>query len=241
MNRNLLILFCLLLTLRSTGQDDDIQRPDDIRANRVRTRTTLLGGGSRSTIVSSFDRAGRLTRWVLTDNETGKNPQVTIVYRYDSSGKAVAATSISTTDTLHSAYEYGSDQQLRRKITRFPNGTLQELSEFTYNPKFELVSRYWDNGEVYRQDSSFYDAQGRVARYSGVDESDTLVRNWNYLLEHETDASGRLLRQVTRSEGKIILVEDFGYDARGLLLFKESTHSMMGGFKSREQYTYTFY
>ncbi|RYY99331.1 MAG: hypothetical protein EOO11_05305 [Chitinophagaceae bacterium] len=243
MMKPMILIWILMLPVLAAAQEVNELRPVSvIKENGVKTRAIGPAGGSKARAVCSFDREGKLTLWMLTDNETGKRPQARITYRYDDKGHPASALEVDGRDSLHTVYEYNAAGRLTRKVVRLPDSTIAEMMEYAYDPYIEVASTFWGDEEVYRKDTSVYDASGHSVRFSGTDLRDsTSTRTWSYAFEKELDAAGRLRRKRTRSEGKVISVEEFVYDKRGLLLSKETTHSMMGGFKTKELYTYTFY
>lgn len=238
------LFICLLLSFISYSQRmDKYQDESTIKKHKIKSRTIQFDGGTKSAVVCNFDKDGRLIQWVLTDNETGKIPQATITYNYNPMGKPLSAKETFGQDSVIIQYEYAANGKPVRKISKYSNGSLKEKTEYSYSPYTEATSLYWGNDEVYRKHTSEHDEKGNTIKFSGYDLSDTsaATRNWLYRIENEYDSDGKLLKSTRKSKEKLISIEEYAYNKRGLLISITTSHSIVGGFKSEEKFRYTFY
>jgi hypothetical protein len=241
MKVGLLCISVLFSFFSFSQQLDKYQNETIVKRHRIKSRTIQFEGGTKSAIICDFDQDGRLMKWILTDNETGEIPQATIRYKYNSKAKPFSAIETFDQDSVTQYFEYAADGKLAKKISKFSKGNLKGQTAYLYSPYTEVTSLYWGDDEVYRKETSVYDEKGYSIKFSGFDLSDSTSQTWNYTFENEFDGSGNLVKKTTTSEGKEISIEEYNYDKAGLLRWITTIHTLVGGFKSKDKFSYTFY
>lgn len=253
MKREIPIIFSFLLCYSLIyGQNTDTVQPDSLyHKYNIRFRSSYYeGSSSKSKEIFVFDRSGRYAGFILTDNETGKVPQLTMTFQYNNTGVLSAENDTSFRGKKYAIKKaelfYGPSGELVKKIMK-NNGNL--ISEISYTPsenkETEILYR---NGKVYREQTSYYDKQHKKIRFTGTEPIDKDAKpkvielngkkytftpkvedqNWDYIFENNYDKVGNLITQKRFVGGKLQDETDFVYDDNGLLKEqKESNHSQV--------------
>ena len=253
MKKKILIFFSFLLSHSLIyGQNTDTVQPDSLyRKYNVRFRSSYYEGSrSKSREIFVFDRSGRYAGFILTDNETGKVPQLTMTFQYNNTGILSAENDTSFMGSQYAVKKaelfYGPGGELIKKIIKNNRNVVSEIS-YTPSENKETEILY-NKGSIYRKQTSYYDKQHKKIRFTGTEPIDkdakpkvielngkkytftpkTEDQNWDYIFENTYDKAGNLLTQKRFVGGKLQDETNFVYDDRGLLKEqKESDHTQV--------------
>jgi hypothetical protein len=240
----LLIAIVSFIVNKVFAQNKDSLQPDSVYAKfKIKSRASYYPGSpSKSREIFLFDRTGRYSGFILTDNETGKKPQLKMIYTYDNKGILT-----SENDTSYRGDMFAIKNA---EFYYFPNGTVSKKvikrdgmveSEISYYPAENMeTEKLYRNGVVYREQTSYYDTNNKKIRFSGTELGDknavarvvvvngkqfTIPANnkdtqWDYKFENSYDIANRLVSQKRLVDGKLQDEEFYNYDDQGLITEK---------------------
>lgn len=166
----------LLLGTPVFAQNRDTVQPDSLyRKYNIRSRKTVYeNSASKAAEIFLFDRQGRYSGFILTDNETGKTPQMTMHYQYNNAGVISAENDTSFRGNQYAVkvaeFSYSTAGELLKKVLK--NGG-NIISETSYNnDEHSETEKLYRNGNVYREQTSFYDEHHKKIRFTGTEPAD---------------------------------------------------------------------
>ena len=166
----------LVCHLMVHGQDTDTFQPDSVYSKyNIHFQSAYYdGSSSKSREIFVIDRSGRYAGFILTDNETGKVPQLTMAYKYNSNGVLSTENDTSFRGTHYSVKKaelfYGPDGVLIKKVFKADGKVINEIS-YVPNENKETETLY-RKGSVYRQQTSYYDKHNKKIRFTGTEPVD---------------------------------------------------------------------
>ena len=167
--------------------------------------------------VFQYDDQHRLTvdTWYTntTDADASQNPQNTIHYAYDSSGRVTSESD----DSSSYAYTYGDQGRQTSATQTNANGP---TVVFTYRYQGDSTKpcslTVTVDGQLDYQNQYSYDSQGRLTRLVQSSQPDG-----NAVAEKEVDfvygITGRLISLVRSENGQVVATSDYQYDPAGRL------------------------
>lgn len=260
MKKNLLIIFSLTLShLFLYGQNTDTVQPDSLyRKYKIHSRSSYYEGSvSKSKEIFVFDKEGRYTGFILTDNETGNKLQMKMIYQFNDKGILLAEndTSFSSGHEIKKAEMlYAVTGELIKKTIKSQAGI---SSEIIYSPlEMKQTENLYRRGSIYRTQTTYYDKHHKKVRFTGTELADQNVQpkvfevngkqytinpqmkdeKWDYIYNNTYDDKGNLVKQQRIADGKIQDETTFFYDATGLL--KEQNESKIS---QHIKFEYTYY
>jgi hypothetical protein len=257
------MFICLACNHYMYAQDRNTVQPDSIyKKNRVRLREGIEeDAATKSKEIFLFNSDGQYSGFVLTDNETGINPQLIIRYTYNNQHILISEADTSfygrRSGTIkHSICNYDNQGRL---ITKTLMNKTDTVSVTTYFPEQRKeTEKLYRAGEVYRQQSSYYDEQGKTIRFTGNEIADANAKPkvfmaygklvtippptansvWNYVFKNTYDAHKRLIHQQRLEGDKIKDETDYLYNKTGLLT---EIHATRFGNVQIIKFRYTYY
>jgi antitoxin component YwqK of YwqJK toxin-antitoxin module len=245
----LLLLSIILFNYSAHTQDKDSIQPDSLyRKYNIHYRTSHEGSSTKSNDIFVFDRSGKYAAFILTDNETGKIPQLVMAYEYNAKNQLSAEHDTSffsgTADIKNAKLTYSDNGELTKKSI-LKNGHI--VSEIAYFPaeKRETESLY-RSGKIYREQTTYYDEHNKKIRFTGTEKGDADAKpriievngrkftipaankdeRWDYIFKNSYDSLGNLVGQKRLVDNAVQDEAVFLYDSRGLLISKkQSNHS----------------
>jgi|GEM_PF-7097634 len=244
-----LILFSLFLFSHTVyAQDMDTVQPDSLyKKYNIHYRTSQQGDVSKAKQIFVFDKLGRNTGFIITDNATGKWPQMVMTYEYDANGRLVAEQDTAFYRNGKSIKEvrfsFDTNGNLIKKTSSL-NGAIESETEYSKaeNKETESLYRY---GGVYRVQTTYYDGHHKKIRFTGTEKGDAEAKprtielygkkvtippankdeQWDYIFKNSYDKQGNLTSQQRLVNNKVQNETLFTYDDRGLLIrTKQSDH-----------------
>ncbi|HEY4326019.1 MAG TPA: hypothetical protein VGN20_18660 [Mucilaginibacter sp.] len=257
-----LIIITLLLGKKLFAQDQDSIQPDSVYVKyKISSRAdSYKGSPSKSKQIFLFDRSGRYSGFILTDNETGKTPQMKMIYTYNAKGILASENDTSYRGSNYTVKNaeifYAEDGTLLKKVVKNEGRIVSEISYYPVeNKKVETLYR---KGSVYRTQTSFYDNHNKEIRFTGTElgDKDAVPRvielngkkytipaqnkdeQWDYNFENIYDDAGRLVSKKRLIDGKVQDEIVYKYDERGLMTEKIEKR---GNNEQIIQFEYTYY
>jgi hypothetical protein len=258
-----IIFICLTCSYYAQAQDHDTVQPDSVyRNNHVRLRERIEEDAvTKAKEIFVFNPAGQYWGFILTDNETGHNPQLAIWYTYNSQQVLTAEADTSfygpRAGTIkRSVCSYDNQGRLATKTLFNKTDT---VSIITYYPaERKQTEKLYRAGAVYRQQSTYYDEHGKSIRFTGNEIADpnakpktfrvnlkqvtvappTANTTWDYVFKNTYDSNNRLIHKQ-RSENKEVKDDtDYLYNKAGLLT---EIHTTRFGSVQVIKFRYTYY
>ncbi|PTQ95570.1 YD repeat-containing protein [Mucilaginibacter yixingensis] len=244
-----LALFSLFLFSHTVyAQNMDTVQPDSLyKKYNIHYRTSQQGYISKAKQIFVFDKAGRVTGFVVTDNATGKWPQMVMAYEYDTNGRLLAEHDTSFYRNGKSIKEvkltFDAEGSLIKK-TSYRNGDITSEIQYSQKENKETESLYRYDA-IYRVQTTYYDEHHKKIRFTGTEKADTAAKprtielygkkvtispankdeQWDYIFKNSYDRQGNLISQQRLVNNKLQDETTFTYDDRGLLIrTKQSDH-----------------
>jgi YD repeat-containing protein len=239
--RRLIFSIGLFLSLSCFSQETDTYQADSIyKANKVKSRTLVIEGAfTKQTIILKYDKFGRLSAWVMTD-ESGIKPQTRIVFKYDNSDKLIAEDYYyGTIEGEKTKFEYDSKNRVIRKSTTYDDGKPKNETEITYEPKIVHQKEFDDEGMLTRESHEYFEFKNITNRFAGTDYSTSGQSTWDYTFKNTFNKKGQLTTRSTKEGKQTIQTREYEYNENGLLIKKTTKQDFAG--PTVERYNYEFY
>ena len=224
MRRLILFLATTFIGQNIFGQETELFQPDSVYSrNKVKKRIISFDSKStKSALIYTYDKKGKLIENCLTDNETGKHNQFKILYKYNEFGRRISEV-LTTDDSLDmetTKYGYNSLQQLTKKETFNFFDHLIKVENITQNPFTETEIFYDPNTDtIYRKQTSVYENQFAYTNFYGYEFREGKKETWNYKFKNYFDNENRLIRRDD-SLWKPLKIIEYYYNKKGLLIKK---------------------
>jgi hypothetical protein len=242
------------------AQNADTVQPDSLyRKYKVAARATIHAGSlSKASEVFIFNPEGMYSGFVLTDNQTGKLPQLKMIYQYNNKGVLIAENDTSYSGDNYQAKKaelsYNPDGVLVKKVFK-AGDEIEDETEY-YPTEMKETENLYRSAKVYRIQTTWYDTHHKKIRFAGVEYADknaqpkifvlngktytikpqTRDENWDYAFNNSYDKPGNLIKQQRFVDGKQQDETDYSYDDRGLLIGEQDSYS-----RATIKFKYTYY
>jgi len=235
-----LIILLLTISYTSFSQEKETYQVDSVmKMNKVKTKIRYPEKTvSKAEQIYNYDKEGRLIEYILTDNYKEDKIQFKVTYQYNEQNKLVKE--------IDSSYSSSNPTVEITKYSYESNGDFKAI-QFNIKKKKKIISEtffqadsnkethklFKDNGDLYRENISYYERPNYTYKFAGSEKSDnspksytingkefTIVSEdkWQYLFTDTFDSNGRIIERVRTNKNIIQDKKLFVYDSTGLLL-----------------------
>jgi hypothetical protein len=239
--KELFVTVALIISINCFAQETDTYQADSIyRVNKVKSRTLVnVDAFTKQTIILKYDKLGRLSEWIMTD-ELGIKSQNRTVFKYDISGKLIVEDYYyGSIEGEKTKFEYDSKGRVTKKSTTFDDGKPKTEIQITYEPKVEHQKEFNSEGKVTSESYSYFETNQITNRYTGTDYSPNGQSTWDYKFKNTFNKIGQLVTRSSKEGKQTIQTMEYDYNEKGLLIKKTTKQDFAE--PEVESYKYEFY